>query len=109
MQQMLSDLAEGTPSPDDRERRTLISWLFIQHALPDEQLIAEATELLDLRGLRKQADQFASDIVASLHSKERTVRICFEHLHLPVEAARLKYIEFLHTAAREIPLSEIKV
>lgn len=108
MLRVLADLQSPALSKDDRERHALIGWVFIQHVLPDPELMDTAATLIDRLGIQDRAARLVDELIPSLHSKERTVRICFEHLHLPIEAGCLEYIDCLNVSVREVPLAEVR-
>ncbi len=71
----------------------LINWVFIQHVLPDHNLIDKARELILRRRINDRVTLITEDIISSLSSKEKIVKLCFKHLDIPEEAGCLEYID----------------
>ena len=109
MRRVLDNLRSQPLDNDDHKRHALMSWLFLNHVLPDPELISVAATLLDDLDIRERSDQFVADIAPLLNSKEKAVRACFDYLELPIEAGCLKYIDEIDVCAREVRLSEINV
>lgn len=86
---VLSALQSGNISNGD----VLLNWVFIQHVLPDRNLIDKASELILRRRIKDYVTLITESLISSLSSKERTVKLCFKHLNIPEEAGCLEYID----------------
>lgn len=102
----LDRIQSANLSDDERELAALIYWVFIKHVLQNQDLINKANKLIEYLGANDRAIRFFENIVASLHSKERTVKLCFEHPSLKhlCEAVCLEYIDSQKNIRQEIPL-----
>ena len=104
----LADLPTVNYSDEkDRERWALMTWVFIHHVLNNEVLDQQAWLLIESLGVSGQASILAAVLPALLHSKEKVVLNCFEHLCLPLDIASLEYIDIQNRDIREIPLAQI--
>ena len=70
---------------------TLKNWIFIKHVLKDDELILTTRKLLEFFKLNDRASQLHDAIVLSLHSKEKIVKIMFNHFNKPAKCASFQY------------------
>lgn len=87
----------------------LINWIFIQHVLPDHNLIDKASELILHFRVNDRVTQITEALISSLYSKEMTVKLCFKHLGIPEEAGCLKYIDSQRGSSHRRSLADISM
>jgi len=94
---------------NDQERRALIYWAFINHALPEAALISKAGVLIESLGIMDRASQFLDATISCIDEKDKLVKVCFEHLNLPVDIGCLEYIDCKNKLCYETPLDNVKI
>lgn len=93
----------------DRERYILINWVFLQHVLPGSDLNSQASALIEKLGINDRAARMADALLPALNFKESAVRICFEHLQLPLDIGCLEYIDIRNQSSHEIHIRAVQV
>jgi hypothetical protein len=96
--------AHGT-NETDRRQGAMINWAFIQHAIPDSDARSLALAVLDRFNFRDAAERFSEALVPVLADKEALVSVWFEHLHIPLEMASLRYLNARGSLRKEMPLA----
>jgi len=86
----------------------LIYWVFIHLVLPDRNLKVKADAIIQQNGANELAKQFSDALVPSLHSKEKSVQVCVEHMDIPEMAVCLKYLDSRDGTSRTIPFAKSK-
>jgi hypothetical protein len=89
---------------EDQRRWALLHWAFMRHVVPTSAAMAAAVSTLQRLGLTAEADEFYTRLVPKLGAKERAVRVCFDHLRLPLGAATLEYLDCRTGKTMETPL-----
>lgn len=96
----LDDLKDA----EDQRRWALLHWVFMRHVVPTSAAMATAVSALEHLGLIPEANEFQTILVPELGNKERAVRVCFDHLCLPLGAATLEYLDCRTGKTKETPL-----
>ena len=94
----------GMTNQDDQRRWALMHWVFLAFVLPNAPAVPIAEQVLARLGLRDQADRFLDAVQPVLGNKKRLVSVALEHLHLPLGAAALEYIDIGRRESRVVPL-----
>ena len=88
----------------DRRQAALANWCFIQHVLPDSEVLTCAQVTLDHFDLGDSALRFSDALIPVLSDKEMAVRVWCEHLGVPLEMVSLEYINTHNGTSKEVPL-----
>lgn len=106
MTHVWKQLAKYDFSEADQQYQALINWAFVQHVLPDGPVRAYAMTVLKNFSLYDSAQRLYEALIPILSNKENAVRVCFNHLELPLEMACLEYIDIHTGGRREVSLAQ---
>jgi len=109
MHRVLEEIESANISDDDRKRLALINWVFIQHVVPEHTLIDKASKLILYLAANDRARRITEALISSLHSKERTAKLCFKHLCLQEEAGCLEYVDRQRCRSHIISLANVSM
>jgi len=104
MKRIWKELAVEGLCEVDRRQAALANWCFIQHVLPDSDVLTCAWVVLGHFGLGDSAQRFSEALIPVLSSKEMAVRVWCEHLGVPLEMAALEYINTHNGTSTEVSL-----
>ena len=90
----------------DQERRVLISWAFIHHVLPCDDLVEKANTAVNKMGIEGRASKFISEILHSLDKKNTLAQVFFKNLQLSFEVGCLEYFDLAQNTSYEKTLQE---
>ena len=79
-------------------------WLFVNHVLPESDLVGVLKKLIDETKMPKCADKLLEIIPPLIGNKEELVRAYFEHVSIPMKNICFEYFDFKNKEKNYISL-----